>query len=629
MTAFPGRRHRNLAILLCCLAAAGRSAAADGIVFEWIQRGDVVQDGGVSAGLAWGDYDGDGDPDLFIANWRGQPNLLYRNQEGELVRVTDGPVAAATSWSSDGAWGDYDGDGDLDLFVANQNNQHNELYRNDGEAGFVRVEEGDIVSDFGDSYSAAWGDYDGDGHLDLVVANSGTQPNFLYRNRGDSTFERLDDPSWTGDREPSHGVSWADYDDDGDLDLFVANYSPAPNALYRNEGDKRLARVAEGPIAEDAVSSLGGAWADYDNDGDLDLFVANSVGFFGPAKDVLYRNDGEGGFTPVDSAATRDPGASGGASWADVDLDGDLDLFVVGYASPNHLYLNDGQGDLQPMAQTFPLDLAHFATGHGWADYDADGDPDLAVANWQGQDNNLFGNPGSGARWLRVQLRSDGPNRRAIGAKIRLATGTGDERVWQRRDVAAGGSFRSQEPADQLFGLGTAERVAELVVEWPSGAVETVTDLAADATVTLVEGRGVVSAHPVPAAAPSVAAALTPTVEAEGIEAAIARYHQLRRAQPSAWDYGPDALSALTISLLRQGQPDASVRIQQLAVEEFPRSGAAGQLLVRLYEYLGRAEEAHSALNALVARVDELEGLHEDEREALRNQVGFLEKHAL
>ena len=627
MTASSRQCSRVLAILLFGALAAHTAATAEGPTFEWIQRGDVVQDGGVSAGLAWGDYDGDGDPDLFIANWRGQPNLLYRNQEGELARVTEGPVATDTAWSSGGAWGDYDGDGDLDLFVANQNNQHNQLYRNDGEEGFARVEEGDVVSDFGDSYSAAWGDYDGDGHLDLVVANSGTQPNFLYRNRGDSTFERVTDPSWAGDREPSHGVSWADYDDDGDLDLFVANYSPAPNALYRNQGDGRLARVAEGPIAEDAVSSLGGAWADYDNDGDLDLFVANSVGFFGPAPDVLYRNDGEGGFTPVDNAATRDAGASGGASWADVDLDGDLDLFVVGYASPNQLYLNDGQGDLQPMEQTFPLDLAHFATGHGWADFDADGDPDLAVANWQGQDNNLFGNPGTGAHWLRVRLRTDGPNRRAIGAKVRLATGSGDGRVWQRRDVAAGGSFRSQDPADQLFGLGAEERVAELVVEWPSGAVETLTDLAADATVTIAEGEGVIGRDSVPAAAPPVAGALTSTIEAEGIEAAIARYHQLRLEQPEAWDYGPDALSALTISLLRQGQPDASVRIQRVA--EFPRSGSAGQLLVRLYQYLGRAEEARSALNALVARVDELEGLHEDEREALRDQVGFLEKHSL
>ena len=626
MTASRGQRQRRLAILLCGLAAIGRLAAAEGIAFEWIQRGDVVQDGGVSAGLAWGDYDDDGRPDLFIANWRGQPNLLYHNRDGELVRVAEGPVANARSWSSDGAWGDYDGDGDLDLFVANQDNQHNELYRNDGEDGFARIEQGDIVSDFGNSYAASWGDYDGDGRLDLVVANSG-QPDFLYRNRGEAGFERVTEPRWTAARESSHGVSWADYDDDGDLDLFVATYAPAPNLLYRNEGGGRLVRVTAGPIAGDAQSSLGGSWGDWDNDGDLDLFVANSVGFFAPAADRLYRNDGAAGFTAVENAATAHLGASGGSSWADVDLDGDLDLLVVEYAGPNRLYLNDGRGGLEPVAETFPLDLAHFSTGHGWADVDDDGDLDVAMANWQGQDNNLFGNPGSGNHWLRVRLRTEGANRRAVGATIRLATRRDGELAWQRRDVTAGTSFRSQQPADQTFGLGAEDRAAELVVAWPSGGVERLTDLAADATLTIVEGQGVVARRSAPASPPPIGDLLAGLIEEQGVEAAMLRYRTLRAAEPEAWDYGPGALSALTLGLVRGGKAEASIAVQELAVAEHPRSGPARQLLFRLYGYLGRTGEADRALAELVDRLDELEGLHPDELEGLRNEAGFRRKH--
>jgi len=616
-----------LGAIVVAAAAPAVTSQAQETTFEWIQRSDVVEDAGVSAGLAWGDYDDDGDPDLFVANWRGQRNLLYRNLEGALVRVSDGPVVTDPGWSSGGAWGDYDGDGDLDLFVANQHNEHNQLYRNDGPDGFTRVEEGDIVSDYGDSYSAAWGDLDGDGYLDLVVANSSKQPNFLYRNKGGATFERVRDPSWTSDQENSFGVAWGDYDDDGDLDLFVANYAAAPNALYRNEGNERLVRVVEGPIAEDLAPSLGGSWADYDNDGDLDLFVANSVGFFQPVADILYRNDGQGVFEAVENAATLKEGVSGGSSWADIDLDGDLDLLVVEYTGPNRLYINNGEGGLEPQTETFPLDLAHFSTGHGWADYDDDGDLDLAVANWQNQDNNLFGNPGGDGHWLRVRLRTEGTNRYAIGAKIRLATDHTDALSWQRRDVTAGTSFRSQEPADQTFGLGDAEQVAQLVVEWPSGQVERLANLAVDRTVTIVEGLGVV-AERTPRSRPPAIGSLLATVAAEnGVEVAIARFREIRREAPETWDISPDALSALTLTLLRQGQVDEAVSIQELAVEEYPRSGAARQLMVRLYSHLGRAAESQEALAELVRNLDEIDDLSADERQSLRNEAGFMRKH--
>ena len=166
---------------------------------------NVLNDGGISAGVSLGDYDGDGHLDLFFANWNDQVNYLYHsNGDGTFTRIEDGPIATEPGFSSGGSWGDYDNDGHLDLFVANQQNENNYLYHNDGDGSFTKVVAGDMVTDFGNSYAGAWSDYDRDGHLDLFVANAG-QPNFLYHNRGDGTFTRIK----AGDIVNDVAVSWA------------------------------------------------------------------------------------------------------------------------------------------------------------------------------------------------------------------------------------------------------------------------------------------------------------------------------------------------------------------------------------------------------------------------------------
>ena len=196
--------------------------------------------------------------------------------------VTDIAGVGCTGSSRGVAWGDYDNDGDLDLYVANYN-EANVLYRNNGDGTFTDVTSEAGVGCISHSYGVAWGDYDNDGDLDLYVANYGA--NVLYRNNGDGTFTDVTSEAGVSCTGSSLGVAWGDYDNDGDLDLYVANHYEA-NVLYKNNGDGTFTDVTGAAGVGCTGSSYGVAWGDYDNDGHLDLYVANN------GANVLYRNNG-------------------------------------------------------------------------------------------------------------------------------------------------------------------------------------------------------------------------------------------------------------------------------------------------------------------------------------------------
>ena len=253
---------------------------------------------GSSDGASWADFDNDGDDDVFVATWWGQVNLFYSNDgDGSFSRITSGSVVANTSFSEAGSWADYDNDGDIDLYVCNSSgNLKNLLFRNDGGGVFTSITGQSIVDDLATARVGAWGDYDNDGDMDVFVANENNQLNGLYRNEGDGTFTRILSGAIFTDGGDSFGASWGDYDNDDDLDLFVANWSNENNFLYENNGDGTFTKVTTGPVVTDGGYSIGSAWGDVDNDGDQDLFVANG---FGPPDgvDFLYYNNGDGTFT--------------------------------------------------------------------------------------------------------------------------------------------------------------------------------------------------------------------------------------------------------------------------------------------------------------------------------------------
>lgn len=292
--------------------------------FTKVTTGPVVTDLGDSSGVAWGDYDEDGWQDLFVANASKQANFLYRNnRDGTFLKVTAAPpVLDPGDWTA-GVWGDYDNDGYPDLFVAHYA-QNNALLRGEGNGQFQSIAQGSIVNDGGNSYGAAWGDYDQDGNLDLFVVNRENQRNFLYRGLGDGGFMRITSGSAVSDPGQWISGTWADSDLDGDLDLFVTmGQTGGRNSFFRNDRGN-FTKITAGPLVTDAGLFGGAAWGDYDNDGDLDVFVARHE-----QPNRLYRNDRNGIFTPVSAGAlTSDVGQSLGPAWGDYDNDGDLDLFV-------------------------------------------------------------------------------------------------------------------------------------------------------------------------------------------------------------------------------------------------------------------------------------------------------------
>ena len=292
---------------------------------------------------AWGDYDGDGDADLYVGfGATGPPDRLYRNDGGTFVDVAAEVGVARVGETRQPSFVDYDGDGDLDLFVAFRDGP-NALYRNDG-ASFSEVSESAGVGDSRRTVGVAWFDMDGDADLDLFVANQNGDEDAVYRNGGDGTFVEIAEELGMNrpgrpEEEGSVGVALGDYDNDGDVDLFVASYGP--DVLWRNDGDGTFTDVAVGTPLAGNEHSVGAAWADYDHDGWLDLYVAIRVTGEAETADHLFRNVG-GVFEEAIPEPLRAKGASHGVAWADFDNDGDLDLSLTNVSEEggHPLYLN-------------------------------------------------------------------------------------------------------------------------------------------------------------------------------------------------------------------------------------------------------------------------------------------------
>lgn len=304
--------------------------------FSQVSNDPIVQDQGASDGASFGDVDNDGDLDAFVVTWYGERNYFYRNNgDGSFSFESSTAHSGSGTYSETCSWGDYDQDGWLDLYVTNSTDfvvnaaatKRNQLWHNQGNGTFERITSGSPVTDADISRSVQWIDYDQDGDTDLFVSNEENERNRLYENNN-GTFSHVSSPVTSINRS-STGSSWGDIDNDGDLDLFVANFSNQNNQIYRNNGDGTFGADNSGPQSNDGGCSFGSAFADFDNDGDLDLFVTN--GFCGNSlQNFLYRNNGDGTFsrdnTSISDLSTQ---CSFGTAWGDFDNDGFLDLIVA------------------------------------------------------------------------------------------------------------------------------------------------------------------------------------------------------------------------------------------------------------------------------------------------------------
>lgn len=480
-----------------CLGGALTALSAQNL-FTRINEGPVVSSPADSRSVNWVDVNNDGWEDLFISNGPsgGQNNFLYLNQgNGSFLAVTNDPIVQDNSPSDGATFADTDNDGDLDGFVVTWYDALNYYYRNNGNGSFSYLP--DVPAPNLGTYSetAAWGDYDLDGYVDLFITNSeGNKRNLLYHNNGNGTFTRITTGAWLNETDLSRCVNWVDYDNDGDADLFITNENNQPNDLIRNDGNGLFTKITTGPLVQSQRGSMSASWGDVDNDGDQDVFVANA-GYFQQQANQLFLNQGNDTFT--EAAATpflSDGGCSYGSAFADIDNDGDLDLAVAngfcGGTILNFIYLNDGQGHFSRLPDNNLATPCSF--GLAFADYDHDGFLDLAIATCKNATdlpeppNILLRNNGNANHWLKLKLEGTASNRAAIGAQIRLKTAQG----WQMREISAQSGYNGQNSLIAHFGLGSSTVADSVLVRWPSGAQQVLTGLAANQQLYLLEEAG-------------------------------------------------------------------------------------------------------------------------------------------
>ena len=556
-----GRIAATLLVAAGAIAATGESSAPLGFSFR-----EVAKDAGIDAvtvfggrevnryllettgcGVAFLDFDGDGWLDVFLVNGttlEGFPkgaepiNHLYRNQgDGTFEDVTRRAGLAQGGWGQGACAGDYDNDGQVDLFVSYYGQNH--LYRNRGQGTFedVTAKAGLLSKRLRWNTGCAFLDYDRDGKLDLLVANYidldlATAPtpdsglcrykgvkvacgppglpggkNALYRNKGDGTFEDLSDKAGITRNSGTYGlgVSTLDFDDDGWVDAYVANDSN-PSALYRNNRDGTFTDVAVPAgcaYSQDGKpqAGMGVAVGDYDGNGTMDVFKTNFAG----DTSTLYANTGQGfcedrTFAAGIGLSTRWLGW--GTAFVDFDKDGWLDLFLTnghvypevvqlkteaGYRQRKVVYRNLG-GRFEDVSERLgpPATDAKAGRGAAFGDYDNDGDVDVVINNVNDRPDLYRTESDPSRHWLLVKLVGTKSNRSAIGARVRCVAGG----MTHVQEVRGGGSYLSQNDLRVHFGLAAATSVDRLQVRWPSGLEEEWTGIAPDRIVTLTEGTG-------------------------------------------------------------------------------------------------------------------------------------------
>ena len=443
-----------------------------------------VDDIGNGQGVSSIDFNNDGFTDIFLVN-NGQPCRLFRNDNG--IGFTDVAATVGVNNSGNGrgnAIGDFNNDGLTDIVIGNYS-QSCILYRNDSTAFTnVTTAAGMNLTSWGGSIN--WFDYNADSRLDCYIGNDGipTHANYLFENNDLSTFTEVAASVGLADDLSTLSTATADYDNDGDLDIFIGNQSGSPTGvLFQNNGGS-FTNVSVASGLETYSYTWGADWGDFDNDGDLDLYLANSN-----AGNQCFVNNGDGTFT--ESAAflgIADPTSSFSCGWADFDNDGDLDLYVAnGSSGVDKLYRNDG-GTFTDVAATVGTNDMRHSNSTTWADFNNDGFLDLYLSN-NGSENRLYmSNAGNSNHWLELKLVGVTVNRSAIGARVRIVAGG----LSQIREVQGGSGHNGQNSLPVEFGLGSNEMVDSIIVNWPGGPIDIHTNIPSDQILTVTEGQIIV-----------------------------------------------------------------------------------------------------------------------------------------
>ncbi len=459
------------------------SANHTNLLFDQCGAGILTTELNDSWSSSWVDYNNDGWEDIFVTDRNpAKPNTLYRNIGGNFTKVTGGSFLSVTEKTIASAWGDFNNDGFLDPFIVNATGSPCRLFKNVNGV-FTEILQSGIDADPQYFHGAAWVDLDNDGFLDLIITNFfETKFHQMYRNNGNETFIKITDNPIVNESNRSTMPALADYNNDGLVDVFIPNGQNKPNSLFRNLGNGKFEKVTNaGSISSDTGNSVGAAWGDFNNDGHMDVIVLNASKQVNP----LYKNLGNGSFEKVNTALfNQHQGDTHSGSWIDHDNDGDLDLFITNDEGVSYYYINNGD-------ETFSLKLAELLTGDivnamgsATADYNKDGKVDIFVTSHTNQKNMLFCNQSDkNNKFISIRLVGTASNKSAIGAKIKV-TANGSA---QYREVLPVQGLGSQSSFRQHFGVGQASQISNIEIRWPSGYVQTVSNVNTNQFVTITE----------------------------------------------------------------------------------------------------------------------------------------------
>lgn len=456
---------------------------------------------GAFNGCAWIDFDNDGKLDLYVVG----KNDIYKNMGGGNFSKISNAIQGNFSSVYGTTWADYDNDGFIDCYLSGGNAPGSFLYRNNnGNGTFTLITAGQIGnSSVNKGWGCAFGDYNNDGRPDLVIAAafnfSGiNNPNILFLNTGSGNFTKVDSSVITTGTAPYTVPTWYDYDDDGDIDLFIgsgpATGSLAPDYLYKNlfieTGNPYFAKITSAPLATDNADGQVWNWIDYDNDGDLDAFRTN---YNGTIPNDLYKNNGSGNFTKMTSAQVgpivSDLASSIANVWGDFDNDGWLDCFVGNAGnSLGFYYRNNGNGTFTKLTSiAIATDLGS-RFGIAAADYDLDGKLDIftsGTANVKALFRNTTANSNA---FINLKCTGGVSGKSALGTKIKIKANINGTPMWQRAEINAQNSFCSMNMLNSHFGLGNATVIDSLIIRWISGTTQVFTNVDANRFYRLVEG---------------------------------------------------------------------------------------------------------------------------------------------
>src|SRR6266487_3845746 len=498
----------------------------------------------MSGGVALFDYDNDGYLDIYLVNSltvdmvktkeKTRSALYHNNGDGTFTDVTDKAGVGDIGWGMGVTIGDYNNDGWDDIYVTCLG--PNRLLRNNGNGTFTDVTQKAGVGDPRWSTGAAFVDYDNDGRLDLFVSNYvdfdvNNLPEFgkgrtcqfksipvqcgprglkgagdtLYHNNGDGTFTDVSKKAGVSDADGYYGlgVIASDFDEDGLVDIFVANDS-TPNFLYHNNGDGTFKDIgfSSGTAVNENGSeqgSMGVTLGDYNHSGRLSLFITN----FDDDYNTLYRNDGKGSFTDVSYAtkvaAVSLPYVGWGTWFFDYDNDGWADLLVVNghvypqlpsYRQRNFVHHNNRDGTFAEVGEQLGAPFAEKRTGRGAAfgDIDNDGDVDVLINNLDGPPQVLRNDGGNANNSILIKTIGVKSNRDGIGARVKIVSGD----LTQIDEVRSGGSYIAQSDLRLHFGLEKRSKIDLIEVRWPGGKIDKVTNVGVNKILTIKEGQGIV-----------------------------------------------------------------------------------------------------------------------------------------